>query len=161
MAMIACNNNSGRSRQNSNALSGQDGTMANSNARSSGDDICVSPCEISVRMGKMPGFEGPSGSDETKIKLRPSEEQSLKRALASMPRDHDPNAHIHAELTDGELAFRPELVRNSTTNAHVTGNEPQITIRSGAGAPQTTRVVPSAVALAELRNRTERSGNEH
>jgi hypothetical protein len=168
--IIACNNKPDRNRPDSTGGSSKppDSPGASSKPGGSGGNTnmelanCISPCEISVRMGHPPpGFNWPGGSDASRLKLNPAEELSFKNALKSMAKNDDPKAHMHADVSGGQLAFKPELVRSAETDAHVTGNEPQIQIRNGASVSNPIPVVPSNAALAELSKRIDKGGVGH
>jgi hypothetical protein len=82
---------------------------------------CPEPCEGPALMMKKI-----NGTDWTNLNLTPKEsgglDQALKATRVAGPTDV---AHIHADVKDGQLVFSSESVQNP---AHLTGNEPEITV---------------------------------
>jgi hypothetical protein len=100
------------------------------------------PCEIRARVKAPPRSGGTNASRE--INLSRQEQSSLSAALASA----NAGAHIHADAKNGQFAFSAD-----TAASHVTGNEPEISLKDGGPA---MKVVATPAANDLLQRRTVR-----
>ena len=62
----------------------------------------------------------------------------------------DDKSHVHADVFKGQLVFTRDNASDAAAAAHVSGNEPEISMRE---TEPSRKVVPTAAALEMLKRR--------
>jgi hypothetical protein len=124
-----------------------------------GTPVSTNPASDAGNEG--PAMEGPAmmmyrkvnGTNWGPLHLKPSESAGLRQAIANTPSGAK-SPHLHADVENGQLAFRAEQTQNPS---HLTGNEPSVVIgqpgSKHASAPVAIVATPDAQRLLEERTK--------
>lgn len=141
--LVGCGGGNGKNISSGNSVVQQPNPANRQTTPAGVPTACSEPCEGPALMMKKTTWAN--------LNLTPNEtdglQQALKRTPVTGPSD---TPHIHADAKDGQLVFSSENVQNP---AHLTGNEPEITVGTPnlphSSIPVKLVATPAAAQLLE------------